>query len=242
MGSVKIRGIVTSVVRHSDRHNVLTLYTRERGRVALLVPAGKGKSAAVRNASLMPLSVISCDISFRADRELQFLGQFQREYLWKEIYFEPVKSAVAIFIAEFVNVFTRNSPPDPALWDYIVKSVALLDTSKYTIANFHLGFLVKFLYFAGVKPDLSDWQKDDWFDMLEGICTPEPRVYKMAVPPHLTELLPLFGRMNPRNSHCFRMNAQQRNEFLSLLLKYFAIHFPGLDSLKSPQVLKEIFS
>ena len=94
MAIEKITGIVTDVIKYSDKHNVITLFTRDQGRVSLLSSAGNSKTARVRNASLMPLSVISADINFNPTRDLQFLGKFSREILWKDIYFNPVKSAI----------------------------------------------------------------------------------------------------------------------------------------------------
>lgn len=39
----RITGIVLSSIRHSDRYNVTNVYTLEKGRLALLTPAGPGK-------------------------------------------------------------------------------------------------------------------------------------------------------------------------------------------------------
>ena len=74
MAIEKIRGIVIDVIKHNDRHNVVTLFTRDRGRIAFLSPVGSGKSARMRNARLLPLSVIETDVNMRQNRELQLLG------------------------------------------------------------------------------------------------------------------------------------------------------------------------
>lgn len=115
----------------------------------------------------MPLSVISADINFNATRDLQFLNRFQRATLWRDLYFNPVKSAVGMFISEFLNAYIRQSPPDPRLWDFVMGAIATLDSSDSDrlTANFHLAFLIDFLHFAGIRPDLTDWREDAWFDM-----------------------------------------------------------------------------
>ncbi|MCH5214888.1 MAG: recombination protein O N-terminal domain-containing protein, partial [Muribaculaceae bacterium] len=48
----RLEGIVTDLVKHNDTHNVVTLFTRTRGRMAFLVPVGKSKSGKMRNALL----------------------------------------------------------------------------------------------------------------------------------------------------------------------------------------------
>lgn len=241
MALEKITGIVTDVLKHSDRHNVITLYTREIGRIALLSPAGNGRSSRIRNASLLPLSIISADINITSGRDMQYLGRFQRETLWKDIYFNPVKSAISLFLSEFLNSYTRHSGPDPQAWDYMANAIACLDRQTRVPANFHLAFLIDFLSFAGIRPDMSERTPDSWFDMREGTSAIFPPSHRDRLSPREAEILPLLLRMNLRTASVFRFNAGQRRELLKGLLKYYGLHFPGLTSLKSPEILSELF-
>lgn len=241
MAIEKITGIVTDVLKYSDRHNVVTLFTRERGRVAVLSAAGNSKTARVRNASLMPLSVISSDVNFSASRELQYLGTFQREKLWKDMYFNPVKSAICLFLAEFLNTYVRQSGPDDALWDFCIRAIESLDNAGAGLANYHLAFLIEFLVYAGIRPDLSEYRADSWFDMRGGTMTALPPAHRDSVAPGRVMLLPLLARMNLRTARYFRFNGAQRRELLEWLLRYYSLHFPGMAGLRSPEILGEVF-
>lgn len=241
MSLEKITGIVTDVIKHSDRHNVITLFTRSHGRIPFLSAAGNGRSARIRNASLMPLSVISADINLNSNRELQFLGKFQRVFLWKDLYFNPYKSAMAMFLSEFINNYVRNSGSDPALWDFILEAVSHLDKIQDGIANFHLAFLIEFSKYVGVRPDLSDFRPDAMFDMRGGTVSILPPAHRDFLTIEQTSRLPLLMRMNLRTAPLFRFNASQRRELLALLLRYYGLHFPGLSNLKTPSVLAEVF-
>lgn len=238
----KITGIVTDVLKYSDRRNIVTLFTRERGRVALLSSAGTGKSARLRGAALMPLSLVSADVNFSATRDLQFLGSFSRPRLWHDIYFNPLKSSVGMFVAEFLNVFMRQSPPDPAMWDYVVDAIARLDSAERGVSNFHLAFLVEFMSYAGIRPDLSDWRSDAWFDMRGGTMVLLPPAHRDVVIPAEAGALPLLLRMNMRNMHLYRFKSAERRDVLRRMLHYYSLHFPGMSALKSPAVLEEVFS
>lgn len=237
----KITGIVIDIRKHSDRHNIVTLFCREQGRVSVLSPAGNGKSARLRNASLMPLSVIRSEINFKSSRSLQFLGKFQREYAWKDIYFNPVKSAIALFITEFVNTYTRYSGPDSHLWDFLIYALRRLDDTKGNPANYHLGFLMDFSYFAGIRPDLSEWREDALFDMRAGSMTIFTPTHRDFLDLKQSSFLPLLMRLNLRTASKFKFNGERRRELLKMMLHYYSLHFPGLDSLKSPEILTEIF-
>lgn len=241
MASEKITGIVTDVVRHNDRHNVVTLFTRDRGRMAFLSPAGTGRTAAMRRAGLQLLSLVEAEVNIRGDRDLQLLGKFSSPHTWSDIYFNPVKSAIAMFMAEFINNYCRHSGPDPQAWDFIVRSIHILDRSRRGTANFHIAFLISFLQTAGIFPDLENASGRSWLDMQAGTATTLPPPHRDVVEPADMPALMLLSRMNLANYTRFRFSAGQRRRVLETLLKYYAIHFPGLTSLKSPKILAEVF-
>lgn len=238
----KLTGIVIDCIKHSDRHNVLTLYTRTHGRMAFLSPAGSGRQARRRNALLLPLSVIETEVNMKANRELQILGQFSPAEIWHDIYFHPVKSSLSLFISEFLNRYLRDSSPDPATWDFIHASIRALDDIEKGIANFHIWFLIRFLEFAGISPDLSDLEQGDWFDMRTGTAVADRPSHQAFLTPEETTLLPLLSRITLANLHRYRFNGANRRLLLQRLLQYYAIHFPGLSNLRSPAILAEVFS
>ncbi len=242
---IRITGIVTDVIKHSDRHNVLTLFTRERGRMSFVTHGGGGKKGASRMAMMMPLSVVTADIQLDATRELQLLTGISRAEIWHDIYFNPVKSAIAIFMAEFLNAYLRFSEADPMLWDYTAVAIRHLDKSRKGTANRHIAFLTGMLPYAGISPDLSGFPftrgKEIWFDMREGSLTDAPPLHRDTIRPQFSEYLSRIVRMNAANCHLFKFNAGQRRQILDNLIRYYAIHFPGMCTLKSPEVLKELF-
>ena len=61
----KIEGFVIDIVRHNDRHNVVSLYTRSRGRMAFLVPVGKSRQGKARNAVITNMACLTADINIR---------------------------------------------------------------------------------------------------------------------------------------------------------------------------------
>ena len=123
--------------------------------MSFLSPAGTGRTAAMRRAGLQLLSLVEAEVNVRGDRDLQLLGRFSSPHVWSDIYFNPVKSAVAMFLAEFINNYCRHSGPDPQTWDFIARSIHILDRSRRGTANFHLAFLISFLHTAGIFPDLE---------------------------------------------------------------------------------------
>lgn len=242
MSIERITGIVTDIVRHNDRHNIISLFTRSRGRLSFLSPAGKGKSGRARNARLQLLSVVESDVNIHENRNLQTLGTVYSPRIWKDIYFNPVKGAIVMFLSEFLNRYLREAAPEPLLWDYVYLSLSNLDARRGGCSNFHLSFLIGFLHFAGITPDITGLEEGDYFDMEAGMVVAERPLHKNFLYPSDTCRLPLMLRMNAENDHLFRFKNDERREILRKLLHYFSIHFPGLANLKSPEILAEVFA
>ncbi len=238
----KITGIVIDTVKHSDRFNIVTLFTREHGRMSFLSPAGKGRSAAARNARLMPLSVVTADVSINPTRELQTLPTPQRAVVWHDIYFNPVKSSVAIFMSEFLNAYLRYSEADSREWNYIFNAIETLDKGGRGMANLHLAFLIGFLRMAGIVPDVRGYGPGYWFDMQGGTFSRYAPLHRDSIRPEEAAYIPLLARMTPANCRAFRFSAVQRRRLLALLLHYYTVHFPGLANLKSPAILTDLFA
>lgn len=242
MALEKIEGIVIDVIRHNDRNNVVTLFCRNHGRISFISPVGSGKTARLRNARLMTMSVIETEVNFRSSRSLQLLGAFNSSRVWRSLYFDPVKSAMVMFMSEFLHRYLRDSSAEPLLWEYVVGSLERLDATRGSIANFHLAFLIGMLHFAGIMPDMSGYEAGDYFDMLAGESVADRPLHRNFLTAGDTMELPKLLKMNFRNQHLFRLTAQQRREVMEGLLRYFSIHLPGLGSLRSPMILAEVFS
>lgn len=241
MASHKIIGIVTDIIKHSDRHDVITLFTRDLGRLAFLSPSGKGKISRIRRAGLQPLSVISADINFKENRDLNILGSFSSFKVWNNLYFSPSKSAIVMLISEFLNRYLRDAAPDTPAWDYVYSMLNVLDNAKGSVANFHIAFLTGFLRFAGIEPDLSDFESDDWFDMNAGALVPERPPHNNFLSPEETAAMINLMRINSTNYMKFKFSGSQRSDIINRILNYYSIHFPGLSRLKSPAILSEIW-
>ncbi len=242
MAIEKITGIVIDIVRHTDRANVITLFTSTRGRLSFISPVGKGRTGLQRNSRLMLLSAIEVDVNFRENRPLQMLGRIAPAAIWRNIYFDPVKSSIAMFMSEFLNRYLRDAQPDSPLWEYTLRMISLLDEAGKETVNVHLAFLKGCLYFAGIYPEISDYESGDYFDMRSGLAVAErPDHRDFLIPSEAARFMALL-HSDLMDSAVYRILPGGRREALGWLLRYYSVHFPGLSSLKSPAILAELFS
>lgn len=240
-----IHGIVLQTIKHSDRHNIVTLYTRERGRVSFLSPGGVSKSGRTRNSILSPLAAIEARVNFKPSRELQILGGISLYRIRRNIYFHPVKSSLVLFISELLASLLKVSEPEPHLYDFILKSTDFLDECKSGIANFHIAFLVNLLYFTGIRPDISSYRSERLFDMREGTFVDGDYGHiagSTLLSSQESRFIPTLARMTYRNMHKFTFSGQRRSEIVDYLLRYYSIHLPVSPRLRTIEIIKEIFN
>ena len=155
---------------------------------------------------------------------------------------------VAMFLSEFLNRLLRDAPTEPSLWDFIMQSIALLDTidDDTAIANFHIAFLIGLMRLTGIFPDLSGYSEGMEFDMKSGRMVLPFSLpgggRGMRVDANRAMFLPKLLRMNYANSRYFRFKGRDRSDILDVILRYYGCHFPGCDHLKSLDILKELFT
>lgn len=238
----KITGIVLNVRKYNDKNSIVTLFTRSRGRLSFISPVGSGKASKARRARLMPLSLIATDLNFRSGVELQRLGSVSLDEVWKDIYFNNEKRALTIFMADFLNRLLMASMPEENLFDFIVDSIRNLDNMESGISDFHIPFLVSMLAYAGIKPDVSGYEQGKVFDFNSGSFLYPEEAGVMTLPEDDSKHVMFVTRLNFSNIKRLRLTNAGRRQILYGLLNYYSFHFPGISSIKAPEVLREIFS
>lgn len=217
----------------------MTVYTRSHSIMALVVPASSGAKTRTKAAAKMPLSLIEFTCSINPAETLHRPSALAIRKPFHSLYFHPVKSAMGLFIAEFLAKLLRETPPDATLFSYIEGALLYLDSLKENMANFHLTFLSSLTTFLGIAPDIEN--PTAIFDMRAGR-------YVNILPGHPDVLLgndaklpQLLSRLNYANMQRLRLSRSQRNQILENILHYYSIHLPSVGRLNTLDVLTQLF-
>ena len=237
----KLRGIVLNTIRYSDKHNIVHIYTDGRGLMSFAVPLGKTQAARMRNALLMPLSLIDLEAGVRHGRELSILREVRRNYPLATLYSDPIKNAIALFISELLAHVIQEPEGNDPLFRYIEQSVQLLEQMPGQIANFHICFLYHLGAHLGIQPNVDSYRKGYWFDMTEGVFVPGAVRGHMHLQPDEAQVIYLLSRMTFSNMSVFRFNREERNRMLDLIISYYRLHNAAIGTLRSPDILKQLF-
>lgn len=237
----KLNGIVLHVLRYSDKNSIAHILTDRCGRMAFLLPQGATKNARMRNAMFMPLSVIEFEAKILPGRDLHTFRDARSILSLANLYSDPAKNAIAMFISELLTRSIQESEENIPLFRFIKASIELLNELEHGVANFHIWFLYNLGAFLGIQPDVETFREGYWFDMSNGVFTRERPLHPHILTPQNAPVILLLSRMTSRNLHHFRFSRTQRGEILDIALSYYRLHNSMLGTLRSPDILKQLF-
>jgi DNA repair protein RecO (recombination protein O) len=238
----KLRGIVLNTIRYSDKHNIVHIYTDVHGVMSFAVPQGKTHAARMRNALLMPLSLVDLEAGVRAGRDLAILREVRRNYPLATLYSDPMKNAIALFISELLAHVIQEPEGNEYLFSYIEQSVQLLEQMPEHVANFHICFLYHLGAHLGIQPNVESYRRGYWFDMTDGVFVPSAVRGHALLQPQEAQVIHLLSRMTFSNMGVFRFNREERNRMLDVIISYYRLHNAAIGTLRSPEILKQLFT
>ncbi len=237
----KLRGVVLNTIRYSDKHNIVHIYTDGRGLMSFAVPLGKTQAARMRNALLMPLSLVDLEADVRPGRDLAVMREIHRNFPLATIYSDPVKNAISLFISELLAHVIQEPEGNDPLFRYIEQAVQLLEQLPGHVANFHICFLYHLGAHLGIQPNVESHHDGYWFDMTDGVFVPAPVSGHMNLQPSEAQVIHLLSRMTFSNMAVFRFNREERNRVLDVIISYYRLHNAAIGTLRSPDILKQLF-
>lgn len=237
--------VALRTVRYDDRRAIVTAWSREAGRVSIVVPDGSSREARRRRAMLMPLSLFEGESEPRPGREILSMRDMRPSEVLPDISSVPAKSVVAMFLAEVLERLLREAQPDELLWCFLQGAIRALDIEERPcgVANFPITFLYRLGRFAGVEPDAGAWRPESFFDMTSGrfVTYPDPSHASAVLEPAAAAAIPRLARLTFAASSRLRLDRGLRRRFLTEILKFYSLHHTDLQHLRSLPVVSEIF-
>lgn len=240
-------GIVLQMVRYDDASSVAHLYTRSSGHVAFMVsrPRSRTSQLAGLTALLSPLNILSMQWDHRPGVRLYRMKDVHAQHVWQSLSMDPVKSAVALLLGEFLAYTLREEGVNEPLFDYIDASLQWYDAAQDGYANFHLVFLLKITRFLGIAPDVSSWTPGTSLELDTSSFTVNPFVQAdrqlFVLTAADTTLLMQLIQADYANMSSISLSRHDRARLLSAIERYYLLHVPGFPPLKSPAILSSLF-
>ena len=134
----KTQGVVLRTLKYNDNSLIVDIYTATRGTVSFMVKLPKSRKATLKGVFFRPLSILEIDFDYRQKSALQRIRDVRFDYTYQSLPYDPYKSSIALFLAEFLCRVLKHEAGGGPLFSYILYSFAMAGCQRTGFSNFHL--------------------------------------------------------------------------------------------------------
>jgi len=171
----QVTGIVIQSLPHSDKSSVSRVFVRGYGLQAFIVRRGGTKKPG--GPLFQPLSEISFTTTLQEGKSVLSLSSPALVNPHHHIPVDPVKSSIAIFIAEVLHRTLEEDYVNDELYDFLSQALLLLDAEE-RVRNFPVWFLLSLSRIYGFDPYsdsphsvsllFQNEQSPEWIELMSG--------------------------------------------------------------------------
>ena len=235
----KTRAIVLRVLKYGEQKMIIDLFTESDGRISIVTHIPKTPKGKLKKQYFQPLNILDVELDIRPKVQLQHLRDARIAVPYSSIPFDPQKLSIALFLAEFLYYSTRSEQQNTALFAYLEHSILWFDSCKESYANFHLVFMMRMSRFIGFFPNIEDYQTGDYFDMRAASFTAHAPLHPDFLDCEDSSRISTLMRMNYESMHLFKMNHDDRNRIIDVIITYYRLHVPDFPELKSFEIMRD---
>lgn len=237
----KTQGIVLSTTKYNDKFSIAQVFTSDFGRTAYLLPISKSKKSKINSALFFPLSVIDMEVEHFPLRQIHRLKDVQRQFPLYSINVTAIKLSIAFFLSELLTKILQETNDNQVIFSYIKESIITLEEKEKGLANFHLAFMFNLAQFLGIAPNLDNYSKSSFFDLMNGEYLYGKPIHNHYLNLQQSSFLNVFKRIDYNNLHLFKLSQGDRNIIINYMLDYYRMHVYDFPEIKSLEVLRELY-
>lgn len=237
------QGILIGAVRHNDRTCVARIFTRTHGMIPFVWFLSKSGKNAARNTLLQPLTHLDFQAEYIPTDNLHHLKEAKNALPYRDIPFNPRKSAIALFLSEFLTHALIDEQDNPGLYRFLSESLRWFDSAQEsTYANFHIAFMIGTARHIGICPNADEYTPGCVLDMRDGCFSPLLPKHQEYIPSELSYKLYMLMCKGFDEMNNAPLTGQERVVMLNALNNYFRLHIPMFPVLKSIEIMETVFS
>ncbi len=238
----KCQIIVFHTIKHSDNGVVVKGFSNKSGKSTYYFYVGKKHS---NNNLIAPLNIIDAVVYNRHSSQtaigMPVIKELNNAYKLQTIREDIRKTSIALYISELLQKSIKEIEPNSELYNFLVKSILLLDSLENGIENFHLYFTVQYCKQLGYMP-INNYSEERQYFNFETAMFCNNFNDLMCLDIEQSKLLNRMLSLQLYNLNQIKCSGRFRGEFLKRLLDYISFHIGSKIDLKSICVLGEIFN
>jgi len=229
--------LILKTTKYGDTSVVVHAYTRLFGLSTFMAKGIRKKGAKIPIALLQPMTLTQIVYSPPKSGTLGHINEISLTVVYQTIPFDVKKNAILLFINEILYKSLKEEQPNETLFDYIKNFFIVLDQQKEHFSNNHLFFMAGLTYHFGIFPN---FEKKGWFDLREGVSVFPKPFHEYTISNEETILFKMLFLTPIKEQNRIKINKTERNMLLDMLLKYYALHIPGMGTIQSRCILHQV--
>lgn len=229
-----MKAIAIHTIPTNDKGGVVLLFTETYGIRPYYTALGK------KSALFQPMSLLEVVERERKSGSMRMLAEVRREPPLLQVPTNPLKSAVALFMAEVLHRSLAEEQAMPGLFHYCHLNMQALDIDD-EVAKYPVGFLCRLIEHLGFSP--PDKPKNlSCLDLVHGEWLAEPPMHRDCIDGSDAELFAKVIGAPQETVSSLLTRRSDRRPLLDHLVRYLQIHLHHEKELKSYTVLREVFA
>lgn len=232
----KTKAIVLNSIRYQEKSIIVRCYTEQFGLTSYFVRNAFSKTKnAGTIAYFQPLSLLEITGNHKGKNTLEYFTELRLLHPYQTLTTDFTKSTVVLFLSEILSLSIHEESANPILFQFLETAFLWFDTHDFS-PDFHLLLMIELTKYLGFYPGHET--ACPYFSPREGIFT--HHIHAECFTEEETQLLKRllaseFG--SPKHFH-----QRERRMLLQLLISYYQYHISGFRSIKSLNVLMQLFS
>jgi len=233
-------------VKYGETSVIAAIYTELFGLQSYLVNGvrtttkkGPGKASLFQPGAMLDLIVYHNDL-----KNLQRIKEFKWGYLYKNIFSDIFKNAVALFMVELLSKTIKQPEQNTDLFHFIEDAFLHLDESgQNVVANFPLFFSLHLATLYGFRLSDEYSPKNNYLDLQEGEFVHEQPVHPyFLADPYSHTISQLLKTLQPHELSSIHLNRDARRILMIACQQFYALHIQDFGTMKTLPVLQEVLS
>lgn len=232
---LKTQGIILHTLRYNDQNLIVKIFTKHIGLQSYLVRSSKKSK---NTALFQPLNILFLETRWQENKNLQSIKECSIDYQYIRLPFHPERRAIAMMMNELMMKCVLEGEANEELFEFMLQSLITLDNLEKTDADFHLKFTIDLANRLGFGMQNNYSSMNTIFSIREGAFIPKTN----TTDPNFCFSEQASSSLNIiLNKNQSLLNHGARNELLKNIIRYYQVHVPGFTTLKSHDVLMEVF-
>jgi len=238
------KGIVLRVVKYGETSVIVSIYTELFGIQSYIVNGVRtaSKKRAGRANHFQPAAILELVVYHNELKNLQRIKEFRWNFLYRHIFFNIIKNAVALYMVELLQKTLKQPESNPDLFYFIEDAFLHLDEAdEQVVGNYPLFFALHLATFYGFRFSDSYSSRYSWLDLQEGEFVESQPAHPYFLTEPFTQITSqLLKVMKPHELKEIKLNHETRRILLQSYQTFYALHIQDFGTMKTLGVLQEI--